>query len=195
MKMRIWTILLTATVCLGLAIPVSAQDPVQQGSSMVMKKYKVDAFVAKVDTDKDSAMTKDEWKTAGLAEAPFTLCDSSKDGKLTMAEMAACALPEAMDTNNDGILGVTEMIEFDKKMMSAPKKQYAATSPYVEGGATGMDFIKLFDGDKDGKITHEEWEKVRPTTVYKDKHWPEYNKNMDAYITVDEAPKPPEPSK
>ena len=25
----------------------------------------------------------------------------------------------------------------------------------------------------------------------KDKHWPEYNKNMDEYITVDEAPQPP----
>ena len=104
--------------------------------------------------------------------------------------MAACALPEGMDANGDGILMVNEMIEFDKKMMSAPKKQYAATSPYVEGGETGMDFIKLFDADHDGKVTHEEWEKVRPSTVYRDKHWPEYNKNNDEYITVDEAPQP-----
>lgn len=192
--MRIWTIIFTAAICLGCAIHALAQNPGQQGG-MAMKKYKVDEFAAKVDADKDRAMTKDEWKAAGLAEMPFTMCDSSKDGRLTIAELAACALPEAMDTNGDGILLVPEMIEFDKKMMSAPKKQYAATSPYVEGGATGMDFIKLFDADHDGKVTHDEWEKVRPSTVYKDKHWPEYNKNMDDYITVDEAPKPPEPSR
>jgi len=119
------------------------------------------------------------------------MCDTSKDGKLTKAEMAACELPEAMDTNGDSTLLVSEMIEFDKKMMSAPKKIYAATSPYVEGGATGMDFIKLFDADGDGKVTHMEWETTRPLTVFKDKHWPEYNKNMDEYITVDEAPQPP----
>ena len=191
--MRIWTIIFTAAICLGCAIHALAQNPGQQGG-MAVKKYKVDEFAAKVDADKDRAMTKDEWKAAGLAEMPFTMCDSSKDGRLTIAELAACALPEAMDTNGDGILLVPEMIEFDKKMMSAPKKQYAATSPYVEGGATGMDFIKLFDADHDGKVTHDEWEKVRPSTVYKDKHWPEYNKNMDDYITVDEAPKPPGPS-
>jgi hypothetical protein len=61
----------------------------------------------------------------------------------------------------------------------------------MEGGATGIDFIKLFDADGDRKVTHSEWEKVRPSTVFKDKHWPEYNKNNDEYITVDEAPKPP----
>ena len=192
--MRIWIIILAAVVCLALAIPVSAQNPPQQGGGMAMKKFKVDSFVARVDADKDGSMTKDEWKTAGLAEMPFTMCDSSKDGKITIEEMAACALPEGMDANADGILIVNEMLEFDKKMMSAPKKQYAATSPYVEGGATGMDFIKLFDEDKDGKVTHAEWEKVRGSTVYRDKHWPEYNKNGDEFITVDEAPQPPAPA-
>jgi hypothetical protein len=191
MKMRIPTIILTAVVCLALAIPVLAQNPPQQSGGMATKKFKVDSFVAKVDADKDGSMTKDEWKTAGLIDMPFTMCDSSKDGKITMEEMAVCALPEAMDANGDGVLAVSEMIEFDKKMMSAPKKQYAATSPYVEGGPTGMDFIKLFDADNDGKVTHMEWEKTRPSTVFKDKHWPEYNKNGDEFITVDEAPKPP----
>jgi len=189
--MRIWTIIFTAAVCLVLVISIPAQNPPQPGSGMAMKKYKVGDFAAKVDADKDGSMTKDEWKTAGLVEMPFTMCDSSKDGKITMEEMAGCALPEAMDVNGDGVLAVGEMIEFDKKMMSAPKKQYAAVSPYVEGGPTGMDFIKLFDADNDGKVTHEEWEKTRPSTVFKDKHWPEYNKNMDEYITVDEAPKKP----
>jgi len=36
-----------------------------------------------------------------------------------------------------------------------------------------------------------EWEKGKGSTVYKDKHWPEYNKNRDEYITVDEAPQKP----
>jgi len=189
--MSIWTMILATAGCLALAMPVLAQNSPQQGGGMTMRKFKVDSFVAKVDADKDGSMTKAEWKTAGLAEMPFTMCDSSKDGKITIEEMAACALPEGMDANGDGILAVSEMIEFDKKMMSAPKKQYAATSPYVEGGATGMDFIKLFDADHDGKVTHEEWEKVRPSTVYRDKHWPEYNKNGDEFITVDEAPQPP----
>lgn len=178
-------------VCLAFSISARAQNPAQPGSPMAMKKFDVDPFVAKVDTDKDGSMTKDEWKAAGLVEMPFMMCDSSKDGKITAEEMAACELPEAMDGNGDGSLMVSEMIEFDKKMMSAPKKKYAATSPYVEGGPTGMDFIKLFDADGDGKVTHMEWEKTRPSTVFKDKHWPEYNKNMDEYITVDEAPKKP----
>jgi hypothetical protein len=194
MKMRIWTIIVEALICLALTVPVLAQGPPPQGAGMAMKNFKVDAFVKQVDTNKDGSMTKEEWKAAGLADMPFTLCDTNKDNKITIKEMAVCGLPEAMDINGDGALIVNEMIEFDKKMMSAPKKQYAATSPYVEGGATGMDFIKLFDADGDGKVTHSEWEKVRPSTVYKDKHWPEYNKNGDEFITVDEAPQPPKPS-
>jgi hypothetical protein len=105
--------------------------------------------------------------------------------------MADCRLPEAMDTDKDGVLLVDEMIEFDKSMASAPKKKYEATSPYVEGGETGMDFIRVLDEDGDGKVTHAEWEKNKNATVYKDKHWPEYNKNMDEYLTVDEAPQKP----
>ena len=189
--MRNLPVIFAALVCLGLAIPVLAQNPPQQGGGMTMKKYKVDEFVAKVDTNKDGLMTQEEWKEAGLVEMPFNMCDSNKDSKLTTSEFAACDLPEAMDTNEDDILSVSEMIEFDKRMMSAPKKVYEATSPYVEGGPTGMDFIKLFDEDNDGKVTHEEWEKKRPSTVFVDKHWPEYNKNMDEYITVDEAPQKP----
>jgi hypothetical protein len=120
--MRTRTIILSALVCLGLAILIPAQNPPQKGGGMGMKKYKVDEFVLLVDADKDGSMTKDEWKIAGLAEMPFTMCDTSKDGKLTTAEMAACELPEAMDANGDNILLVSEMIEFDKKMMSAPPK-------------------------------------------------------------------------
>ena len=60
--------------------------------------------------------------------------------------------------------------------------------PHVEGGATGIDFITLFDSDKDGKISHDEWEKVKPSTVYRKKRWPEYDINRDRYITLEEVP-------
>ncbi len=48
--------------------------------------------------------------------------------------------------------------------------------PHVEGGASGMDFMNRFDLDKDGKISHREWEEVKPSTVYREKHWPAYDK-------------------
>lgn len=178
-------------VFLTLAMPVMAQDTPPPGPSMAMKQFNVDAFVKQVDTDKDGSMSKEEWKAAGLVDMPFTFCDTSKDGKLSAKEMADCQLPEAMDTDKDGVLLVDEMVEFDKRMASAPKRQYEATSPYVEGGETGMDFIRVLDGDGDGKVTHTEWEKNKQSTVYIDKHWPEYNKNMDEYLTVDEAPQKP----
>lgn len=179
-------------ILLLFAVPAIAQDGPPSGPGMAMKNYKVDSFVKQVDSDKDGSMSKEEWKNSGLAEMPFSFCDSDKDSKLSKEEFAKCRLPEAMDTDKDDVLMVSEMIEFDKKMASAPKRQYEATSPYVEGGETGMDFIRMLDGDGDGKVTHMEWEKNKKSSVYKDKHWPEYNKNRDEYITVDEAPKKPE---
>ena len=61
---------------------------------------------------------------------------------------------------------------------------------YVEGGVAGIDFIKKFDFDKDGKVSHDEWEGVKPITAYKDKHWGQYDLNRDGSITLDEAPQP-----
>ena len=189
--MRIGTLITQALVCLALAASVPAQDTPPPGGGMAMKQYKVDAFVKQVDTNRDGSMSKEEWTAAGLADVPFTLCDTGKDSSLTTKEMADCSLPEAMDADGDGVLMVSEMIAFDKRMASAPKAKYVPSDPYVEGGATGMDFIKLFDKDNDGKVTHSEWEQTRPSTVFKDKHWPDYNKNMDEFITVDEAPQKP----
>jgi hypothetical protein len=60
--------------------------------------------------------------------------------------------------------------------------------PHVEGGPSGIDFMNQFDLDKDGKISHSEWEKVKPTTAYRKKHWPQYDKNRDWSITLEEAP-------
>ena len=183
-------ILVLVLVIICFILPAQAQDGPPKGPGMAMKKYKVDTFLKQVDVDSDSSMSKKEWKDAGLAELPFNFCDADKDSKLSKKEMAECQLPEAMDMDNDGVLQVEEMIEFDKRMAGA-KRKYEATSPYVEGGETGMDFIRMLDGDGDGKVTHMEWEKNKQSSVYKDKHWPEYNKNMDEYITVDEAPKKP----
>ncbi len=60
--------------------------------------------------------------------------------------------------------------------------------PHIEGGESGIEFMNRFDLNKDGKISHDEWEKVKPETVYTEKHWPEYNTDMDAFITLEEVP-------
>lgn len=60
--------------------------------------------------------------------------------------------------------------------------------PHIEGGESGLEFMNKFDLDKDGKISHEEWEAVKPGTVYREKHWPDYNINGDDYITLEEVP-------
>ncbi|MFC1495670.1 hypothetical protein ACFL6W_10345 [Thermodesulfobacteriota bacterium] len=189
MKKESIIILVLAILCYSL--PTLAQDGPPKGPAMAMKQYKVEAFVKQVDADRNGSMSKEEWKGAGLVELPFNFCDADRDDKLSKKEMGECELPEAMDIDSDDVLTVGEMIEFDKRMAAAPKKKYVPMDPYVEGGETGMDFIRLFDEDGDGKVTHMEWEKKKNSTVFKERHWPDYNKNMDEYITVDEAPKKP----
>ncbi len=54
----------------------------------------------------------------------------------------------------------------------------------------GQDFIKKFDFDKDGKVNHDEWEGIKPMTFYANNRWPEFDRNRDGFITIDEAPKP-----
>jgi hypothetical protein len=189
--MRFITSIFQALIIFLVSVSSSAQDAPPPGGPMAMKKYNVEEFLKQVDLDNSGTMSKDEWRTAGLVEMPFTFCDTDKDGSLSGKEMGDCRLPEAMDADDDGALTVNEMIEFDKRMAGAPKKEYVPSDPYVEGGETGMDFILLFDEDGDSKITHMEWEKKKNSTVFKDKHWPDYNKNMDEFITVDEAPQKP----
>ena len=60
--------------------------------------------------------------------------------------------------------------------------------PHIEGGESGIEFMNLFDLNKDGKISHDEWEEVKPSTVYREKHWPQYDINRDRAITSDEVP-------
>lgn len=71
---------------------------------------------------------------------------------------------------------------------SVAAKEEKKRGPYIEGGESGIEFMNKFDLNKDGKISHKEWETVKPHTVYKLKHWPEYNPNGDAYITLEEVP-------
>lgn len=71
---------------------------------------------------------------------------------------------------------------------SAAAKEERKRGSHIEGGESGIEFMNKFDLNKDGKISHKEWETVKPDTVYKLKHWPEYNINGDAYITLDEVP-------
>jgi hypothetical protein len=137
-------------------------------------------------------------------DASFPLCDTNKDDKISRQEMGACAIPESMDPKREGVLTVyaggrfvipSPGAPFPKPANAPPgimqATQMVSDSPYVEGGPTGQDFIKLFDADGDGKVSHMEWEKLKNETVFKPYRWPQYNRNRDEWITVDEAPKAP----
>ena len=50
---------------------------------------------------------------------------------------------------------------------------------YVEGGIAGIDFMKKFDFDKDGKVDNKE---------FTGQHFPVYDKNSDGFIEAHEAP-------
>ncbi|MCD4721941.1 MAG: hypothetical protein K8S13_19080 [Desulfobacula sp.] len=71
---------------------------------------------------------------------------------------------------------------------SCSVKQDRKRGPHVEGGASGIEFMNLFDLNKDGKISHDEWEEVKPSTQYRGKRWPLYDKNSDWAITINEVP-------
>jgi hypothetical protein len=182
-----------------LTISLFAQDSTIQDSAV-----NIDLFFATLDLSKDGSIDKGEWKELGLMDASFPLCDANGDAKITRKEMAACAVPESMDPKKEGVLTIysggrfvipSQGAPFPKPAKAPPgitqATQMVADSPYVEGGPTGQDFIKLFDADGDGKVSHDEWEKVKNNTVFKPYRWPQYNKNRDEWITADEAPRRP----
>jgi len=194
-RMRIQKMLLAAGVFFALAILAFAQSPAQ---------VSMDPFFAALDANKDGFISKAEWKEMGLMDISFPLCDPNKDDKITKQEMSACAVPESMDPKKEGILTVYSAGRFVipspgnpiPKPANAPPgitqaTQMVSDSPYVEGGPTGQAFIKLFDADGDGKVSHAEWEKLKNETVFKPYRWPQYNKNRDEWITLEEAPKAP----
>jgi hypothetical protein len=186
---------LAGVVCLAIAMPVFSQSPT---------KINTDPFFTIMDLNKDGAISKGEWKEMGLMDASFPLCDPDKNERITTQELAGCAIPESMDPKKEGVLTVYSGGRFVIPSPDAPfpkpanappgitqATQMVADSPYVEGGPTGQEFIKLFDSDKDGKVSHMEWEKLKNETVFKPYRWPQYNRNRDEWITVEEAPKLP----
>jgi hypothetical protein len=189
------TMLLAAVVSIFMAIPAFAQG---------QTPLNIDPFFATMDLDKNGSIDREEWKKMGLMDLSFPLCDRDKDEAITKQEMSDCAVPVAMDPNKEGVLTVYSggrfVIPSPGKPIPKPAKappgitqatQFVSDSPYVEGGPTGEDFIKMFDADGDGKVGHMEWEKVKNNTVFKPYRWPQYNKNRDQWITADEAPQAP----
>ena len=192
--MKIGRVLLVSAGCLVLPSVASAQDAAVD----------VAPFIAAVDVNKDGTMARDEWKQAGLMDVAFGLCDRDGNDRITTQEMSVCAIPESMDPKKEGVLTVYARGRFVIASPGAPvpkpqnappgitqATQMLSDSPYVEGGPTGADFIKLFDTDGDGKVSHAEWEKAKNATVFKPYRWPQYNRNRDEWITVDEAPRKP----
>ena len=164
----------------------------------------IDPFFTTLDINKDGSIGKGEWKEMGLMDLSFSLCDPNKNDSITKQEMSTCAVTEDMDPKKEGVLTVYSGGRFVipspgnpiPKPVNAPPgitqaTQMVSDSPYVEDGPTGQDFIKMFDADGDGKVDHMEWENVKNSTVFKPFRWPQYNKNRDQWITVDEAPQAP----
>lgn len=197
--MSIRKISLPAFVLFVWTVPASAQNTETRSGAV-----NIDPFFKTLDVNRDASIDKGEWKELGLMDASFPLCDSNKDEKITRQEMEACAVPESMDPKKEGVLTVysggrfvipSPGAPFPKPAKAPPgitqATQMVSDSPYVEGGPTGQDFIKMFDADGDGKVNHDEWEKLKNSTVFKPFRWPQYNRNRDEWITVDEAPRRP----
>jgi hypothetical protein len=145
------------------------------------------------DTNKDSQVTLEELNTS----SPPSDVDKDKDGKATLKEVKdfLAAMPAQGGSPSGAAGGAPAGAAGGPPGGTAPEGGaampaggFVANSPHVGDGATGQAFIELMDTNKDGKIDHEEWEMTKGKTVYKNKRWPNYNKNMDNYITLDEAP-------
>jgi hypothetical protein len=193
-----------ASVFFLAALLVSSLGAAPQAGGAAPETYDIDSFFSTVDLDGDGSINGEEWKEMGLLDLAFPLCDANKDGKIDQREMAASAVQGSMDPKGEGILTVYAGGRFVIPSPGAPipkpknappgitqATQFVSDSPYVEGGPSGADFIKLFDKDGDGRVDHTEWESVKNDTVFQPFRWPQYNKNRDQWITLEEAPKPP----
>jgi hypothetical protein len=187
-----------------MVLSVSTLMAEPQGGGTDSNPYDIDEFFSIVDADKNGSIDGEEWKEMGLMDLSFPLCDADENGRIDKQEMTACAVPQSKDPKGEGILTVYGGGRFVIPSPGAPipkpknappgitqMTQFVSESPYVEGGPTGEDFIQLFDKDGDGKVDHMEWESEKNSTVFRPFRWPQYNKNRDQWITLEEAPKPP----
>jgi hypothetical protein len=126
------------------------------------------AFMAHEDGNGDGKVTPEEYKGP---ENHWAFFDKNKDGFLTIDEAARPDnIPPELSAANPAS---------DK----APDQAPVEAKPLY-----GKAFIDKFDFDKDGKVNHEEWEGVKNFTFYKDNHFPDFDKNRDGFIILDEAP-------
>jgi hypothetical protein len=150
-----------------------------------------------VDANKDNQVTLEELS----ASSPPADVDKDRDGKATLSEVKAfmASMPAQGGGAPGGAPGNAEGGApaggaggppggTPPEGGGMPAGGFVANSPHVGDGPTGQAFIDAMDTNKDGKIDHDEWEMNKGKTAYKNKRWPNYNKNMDSYITLDEAP-------
>ncbi len=193
-----------ATACVTMATSVAALMAEPRGGDAGSEAYNIDSFFKTVDVDRNGSLSGEEWREMGLRDISFPLCDANEDGKIDKSEMTACAVPQSMDPKGEGILTIYAGGRFVIPSPGAPipkpenappgitqMTQFLSESPYVEGGPAGEEFIKLFDKDGDGRVSHNEWESLKNNTVFRPFRWPQYNRNRDQWITLEEAPKPP----
>jgi hypothetical protein len=191
-------------LCLALTAGACTRSETSEVEEVPQPIYDTGHFFSTLDRDNDGFISRQEWGGMGLTEMSFPLCDANGDGMISRQEMAGCAIPAEMDTEKEGMLTVYAQGRFVIPSPGAPiptpakappgitqATQFVADSPYVEGGPTGEDFIRLFDTDGDGRISHMEWESKKNDTVFQPFRWPQYNQNRDEWITLDEAPQPP----
>jgi hypothetical protein len=135
-------------------------------------------FIKAEDGNGDGKVSKDEF---GGPDTLFDQWDKNQDGFIELSEAPTPDMMQEMGGPGGAPPG-------GPPPGGMPPGGFVANSPHVGDGPTGQDFINVLDSDGDGKVNHEEWEMNKRNTVYKNKRWPEYNKNMDEYITLDEAP-------
>ena len=156
------------------------------------------------DTNKDGFITLDEapselfgpkWMYAPqgieMRKAFIAVEDKNGDGKVSKDEAnEAREVPgfDAYDKNKDGYITVDEFPDNEIDVYRYLAGPVGKRGPHVEGGTSGADFIAQFDFDKNGEVSHGEWEAVKPTTPYREKSFPVYDMNRDYILTLDEAP-------
>jgi hypothetical protein len=131
------------------------------------------AFIKAEDGDGDGKVSKEEF---GGPDTLFDEWDKNQDGFIELSEGPTPDMMQNMGAPGGAPPG------------DMPAGGFVSNSPHVGDGPTGQAFIDMLDTDKDGKVTHEEWEMNKINSIYKEKRWPHYNQNGDDYITLDEAP-------